>query len=110
MAFIHYGCEISVTSHNIISIKELYNNSILYNGKKITTQGYIKKDHENLIDQPYYSNLCNSNKSHPAYCVLLYIPNNITIIKGYYQVTGIMGFQINNTIIRIDILKVKLIE
>ena len=74
-----------------ILLEELENLIDDYLGKKITTEGYVDGGSGNNVGSSYITDLCSSNSSNPEYCVLINVPVNVTIDKGMYKITGILG-------------------
>jgi hypothetical protein len=93
-----------------VSLKDLGDNLNNYIGKNITTQGFIKNGKGENISQLYVISLCDSNSSNPDYCCLLYVPTDVIIYSGYYQINGIVGVQTNLTIPKIEVFSAKLLS
>lgn len=107
------GCieeEINSSEIKIVSLKDLENNLDHYVGKNITTQGYIKHGKGENISQLYVISLCDSNSSNSDYCCLLYVPTDVTIYAGEYQIFGTVGVQTNMTIPKIEVFSAKLLS
>ena len=73
---------------DIITLKELSENLSKYIGKKLNVTGHIRKVQGDEFDMPYFTSLCNTNETNPSYCIMLYVPTNITIYSGFYEIYG----------------------
>jgi len=107
------GCieeEIDTIEIEVISLKNLENNLDNYVGKNITTEGYIKNGKGENTSQLYVTSLCNSNLSNSDYCCLLYVPTDVIIYSGKYEIKGIVGIQENMTIPKIEVFSAKLLS
>lgn len=93
-----------------ISFKELENNLDKYLENKISMEGYISMGYGDNISTPYVTNFCSSNSSNPKYCVLLYVPTNVTIIEGTYIITGLVGKHSDTYMITIDVTLAEYLE
>ena len=99
-----------INEENIISLKNLKDNLENYEGKNITTKGYIKQAKGENTSQLYVTTLCDTNTSSSKYCCLLNIPLNVTIYPGKYLITGKVGIITNLSIAEIDVFLAEKID